>query len=260
MLIEHWKQEIIKPTTPLPLMGPQVVVITTHGTTRDEKAANSATPCHQWEKATNTTMTWRRTYQRCYHTDRSMVYSVIASFYQWFMIDFHCLMEWEVIIVLFLYSDVIMSAMASQIIGVSIVCSIVCSGIDQRKHQSSASLAFVRGIHRWPVASPHKGPVTRKMFPFDDIIMHSSDCFLCIRDQHLAINFPADVLIKPGGAWPSTNTVMTVKLDMLFLMFFWFPVTFCDQLSLFKMADGISSNPAAHRMLRKYHFCQHGAL
>ena len=43
---------------------------------------------------------------------------------------------------------------------------------DQRKHQSSASLAFMRGIHRWPVNSPHKGPLTRKMFPFDDVIMH----------------------------------------------------------------------------------------
>ena len=40
-----------------------------------------------------------------------------------------------------------------------------------KKHQSSASLAFVRGIRRWPVNSPHKGPVTRKMFPFDDVIM-----------------------------------------------------------------------------------------
>ena len=40
-----------------------------------------------------------------------------------------------------------------------------------KKHQSSASLALVRGIHRWPVYSPHKGPVTRKMFPFDDVIM-----------------------------------------------------------------------------------------
>ena len=45
-------------------------------------------------------------------------------------------------------------------------------GTDQRKHQSSALLAFVRGIHRWPVNSPHKGPVTRKMFPFDDVIMY----------------------------------------------------------------------------------------
>ena len=47
----------------------------------------------------------------------------------------------------------------------------VCSGTDQRKYQSSASLAFVRGIHWWPVDSPHKGPVTRKMFLFDDVIM-----------------------------------------------------------------------------------------
>ena len=43
---------------------------------------------------------------------------------------------------------------------------------DQRKHQRSASLAFVRGIHRWPVNSPHKWPVSRKMSPFDDVIMN----------------------------------------------------------------------------------------
>ena len=69
------------------------------------------------------------------------------------------------------YTDVIMSAMASQITGVSVVYSTVCSGADQRKHQSSASLAIVREIHRSPVNSPHKGQVTRKMFPFDDVIM-----------------------------------------------------------------------------------------
>ena len=50
---------------------------------------------------------------------------------------------------------------------------IVYSAADQRKHQSSASLAFVWGIHRRPVNSPHKWPVTRKMFPFDDVIMAS---------------------------------------------------------------------------------------
>ena len=60
------------------------------------------------------------------------------------------------------YSDVTMGAF--QITIVSIVYSTVCSGADQRKHQSSASLAFVRGIHRWPVNSPHKGPVTQKCF------------------------------------------------------------------------------------------------
>ena len=75
------------------------------------------------------------------------------------------------------YSDVMMSAMASQITGVLIVCLNVCSVADQRKHQSSMSLAFVRGIHQWQVDSPHKGPVTRKMLPFDDLIMEwkSSD-------------------------------------------------------------------------------------
>ena len=69
------------------------------------------------------------------------------------------------------YSSVIMRAMASQITGVLMVCWIVCSCADQRKLKNSASLAFVRGIHRWLVNSPHNGPVTRKMFPLDDVIM-----------------------------------------------------------------------------------------
>ena len=64
-----------------------------------------------------------------------------------------------------------MGSMASQITSLTIVYATVYSGADQRKHQSSASLAFVRVIHRGPVNSPHKGPVTRKMFPFDDVIM-----------------------------------------------------------------------------------------
>ena len=64
------------------------------------------------------------------------------------------------------YSDVIMGAIASQTTDLTIVYSIVYWDADQRKHQSSASLAFVRGIHRGPVNSPHKWPVTRKMFPF----------------------------------------------------------------------------------------------
>ena len=67
----------------------------------------------------------------------------------------------------------VMSAMPSQITSLKIVYSTFYSGADQRKHQSSASLAFVQGIHRSPVNSPHKWPVTRKMFPFDDVIMDS---------------------------------------------------------------------------------------
>ena len=74
-------------------------------------------------------------------------------------------------IILVHYCDVIMGATASQITSITIVYSTVYSGSDQWKHKSSASLAFVRGIHRWPVNSPHKGPVTRNIFPFHDVIM-----------------------------------------------------------------------------------------
>ena len=69
------------------------------------------------------------------------------------------------------YNDVIMSAMASQITSITIVYSCVYSGADQRKHQSSASPAFVGGIHRSPVNSPHKGPATGKMLPFDEVML-----------------------------------------------------------------------------------------
>ena len=94
------------------------------------------------------------------------------------------------------YYDVIMSTIASQITSLTIVCSTVYSDADQRKYQSSASLAFVRGIHR--VNSPHKWPVTRKMFPFDDVIMitpetsiqYSSQItriFILEKIQHIAV-------------------------------------------------------------------------
>ena len=69
------------------------------------------------------------------------------------------------------YNDVIMGAIASQITSLKIIYSTVYSDTDDRKHQSSASLVFVWRIRRWPVNSPHKWPVTRKMFPFDDVIM-----------------------------------------------------------------------------------------
>ena len=70
-----------------------------------------------------------------------------------------------------------MGTIASQLTSLTIVYSTVYSGADQGKHESSASLAFVWGSHRWPVNSPHKGPATRKMFPFDDVIMRIL-CFL----------------------------------------------------------------------------------
>ena len=71
------------------------------------------------------------------------------------------------------YSNVIMSAMASQITSLMVVFSTVYPGADQIKHQSFAPLAFVRGIHRWPVNSAHERPVTWKTLPFDDVIIFS---------------------------------------------------------------------------------------
>ena len=71
------------------------------------------------------------------------------------------------------YNDVIMGAIASQITSLTIVYLTVYLDADQGKHQGSVSLAFVRGSHLGPVNSPHKWPVTPKMFPFDDVIMNA---------------------------------------------------------------------------------------
>ena len=69
------------------------------------------------------------------------------------------------------YCDVTMGSIASLTTSLTSVYSTVQSGADQRKHQSSASLAFVWGSHRRPVNSQHKWPVTRKMLSFADVIM-----------------------------------------------------------------------------------------
>ena len=69
------------------------------------------------------------------------------------------------------YNNVIISAKAPQISGLMVIFSTVYSDADQRKYQSSASLAFVRGIHRWPVYDPQKKASNAEKFPFDDVIM-----------------------------------------------------------------------------------------
>ena len=64
-----------------------------------------------------------------------------------------------------------MSVMASQITSLTVVYSTVYSDTNQRTYQTSASLNLVREIHQSPVNSPHKGPVARNTFSFDDVIM-----------------------------------------------------------------------------------------
>ena len=135
------------------------------------------------------------------------------------------------------YDDVKMGAMASQITSLMIVYSTVYSDADQRKHQSSASLAFVRGIHRGPVNSPHKWLVTRKMFPFDDVIMslnHLIVCFhlgcvcfvryfvpICLCDMrlpggqlvvHLRSNWSADMYVYQRHPWRNSKYTDIVKM------------------------------------------------
>ena len=136
---------------------PQVAFTTTHVGASDDKISQIDT--------------------KLWHTLR-----IMKSYFQWVT---HCLAALTAYIIMFNirvrnatdhYSDVIIRSMASQITNLTIVYPTVYSGADQRKHKSSASLAFVRGIHQWPVNSPHKRPVTRKMFPFDDVIMQALQC------------------------------------------------------------------------------------
>ena len=89
------------------------------------------------------------------------------------------------------YNDVTMGAIASQITSLTIVYSIVYSDADQRKHQSSASIAFVD--------SPHKWPVTRKIFPFDDVIMRKHMCII----------------------WPQWITGVAVNTPCLYTCIYW---------------------------------------
>ena len=119
------------------------------------------------------------------------------------------------------YSDIIMGTMASQITSLTVVYSTVYSGADQRKHQSSASLTFVREIHRGPVNSPHKGPVTRKMFPFDDVIMVS--CILLI--GYVNWFSMETVQLCTCGFWPIPNIIPCQILV-------WFTISSRDRISL----------------------------
>ena len=89
------------------------------------------------------------------------------------------------------YNDAIMGTIASQITSLTSVYSTVYSDADQRKHKSSATLAFLRGIHRGPV---NIWTVTRKMFPFDDVIM-------CITSRTLASYIPAASLLENENMW-----------------------------------------------------------
>ena len=124
-----------------------------------------------------------------------------------------------------------MGTVASQITSLTIVYTAVYSDADQSKHQSSASLAFVWGIHRGPVNSPHKWPVSRKMFPFDDVIivcsqLKSSQCLnvtVWIELQYvLGHNLPhSDTRIRHHGAAFLTPCEGNSPMACVFLTPWW---------------------------------------
>ena len=128
------------------------------------------------------------------------------------------------------YDDIIMGAIAPLITSLTIVYSSVYSDADQSKHQSSASLAFVWGIHRVPVNSPHKWPVTRKMFPFADVIMymqptnserhsHATElygvyCLLTYWGRDNGRHFPDDIF---KCIFLNENVLISIKISLKFV-------------------------------------------
>ena len=90
------------------------------------------------------------------------------------------------------YCDSIMGTVESLITSLTIVYTTVYSDADQSKLQSSASLAFVWGIHWGQVNSLHKWPVTWKMFPFDDVIMELNS----ISWTHMSFNINYVTLVS----------------------------------------------------------------
>ena len=131
------------------------------------------------------------------------------------------------------YNDVIMGTTASQITSITNVYSTVYSGADQRKHQSSASLAFVLGLRRWPVNYPHKWPVTRKMFPFDVIIMvWMGNCLFtqcCILIDSYRAELPDRINIYlDWWVFRGRDFVYTIKINIFINAF---SVTFHDRVT-----------------------------
>ena len=125
--------------------------------------------------------------------------------------------------------------------GVSIVCKNICSGADQRKHQSSASLAVVRGVHRWPVSSPNKGPKSGKCF--DDVIMVYLTCLSCI--------YMNDRSCYHCPFRPSVGVMITTKSNMCSFLFQWLSISSVQ----FKLSGNVSNNYHSNFMTLTKNLC-----
>ena len=135
------------------------------------------------------------------------------------------------------YCGVIMGAMTSQITSLNIFCSTAYSGADQRKHQRSTLLVFVWRIHRWPINSPYKCPVTRKMLPFDDVIMAQNQSFFYTK----CVVMFCSRIISPrriNGLW-----WCVISLVMLFFFLFH---NICGIDTLYSKSEVLQNIPEIH--------------
>ena len=141
------------------------------------------------------------------------------------------------------YNDVIMSAITSQITSLTIVYSTVYSGADQRKHQIPALLAFVWGIHWWPVNSMHKWPVTRKMFPFDDVIMCIDIIFVWSRQEDRNFSHACTNLVIDNHFWQIANKQVLWTLNQQYQL--WNNDSHIEYITL-KWTSGIVKIPLVY--------------
>ena len=118
-----------------------------------------------------------------------------------------------------------------------------CSGADQRKHQISASLAFVRGIRWWPVNSKRKRPVTLKMFPFDDVIMARSPQCNSIQTRWVQLELCSNDL-QLIAKWLGTSFAAPAML--MFVPSQWETALLCNDVSHLLGAN-MSDNSAVQR-------------
>ena len=123
-------------------------------------------------------------------------------------------------------------AITSQITILMLVYSTVYSDPDQRKHQRSASLAFARGIHRSPVNSPHKWPVTWIMFSFDDVIMmgiHWSPIDSFHRGSATSENAMFSLLLTWTSCWRNNGVAVALRHHDEHMTSLWYDVRWLQE-------------------------------
>ena len=131
-----------------------------------------------------------------------------------------------------------MGMMASQITSLTIIYWTVYSGADQRKHQSLTSLAFVQVIHQGQLNSPHKWPVTQKMFPFDDVIMWCTYYNDVITQKHISPHW-SFLWGVHGSQAPSSGGCLTQRASNVEISLFCLPEQVVEQSKFLLISNAL---------------------